>query len=321
MFVTLSRVSPGVNAILLSLAILGIFVAISAVFVPNFFEPVNLANIARLYAPSGIMAIGLAVVLLSGEIDVSVGAIASVSVMTATTLVDTNEFLAIGAALLVGAVCGCINGVIVTRVRVPSLIVTIATLSVFGGLAAVVNSQTKFFEDKYPIYSLPSTANVFGLPASFLLCVLIAAVLTWVTVGTSFGRQIYFTGANRRAAWMSGVPVNRVRIVAFMISGVCAATAGYLLSAQIGNAAVDIGTGQELTAIAIAVLSGVSLFGGRGSIAAVLIGTMTLGVFINMLALFRLGSNFSLAMQGILVVAVVLLFGIVTRRSTRDDNS
>lgn len=318
---TTRRSSPATSTLLLSIAILAVFIVIAAVFIPNFFAPTNLANITRLYAPAGIMAIGLSMVLLTGEIDVSVGAIASVSVMTATRFVDIDQLLAIVIALVVGVVCGLVNGFVVTRLRVPSLIVTIGTLSLFGGLAAVVNSQTKFFEDRYPLYSAPSRANLLGVPLAFVICVLIAALLWWVTARTAFGRRMYFVGTNRRAAWMSGVRVDRIRIIAFTISGFCAALSGYLLSAQIGNAAVDIGTGQEITAIAIAVLSGVSLFGGRGSIAAVLIGTLTLGVFINMLALFRLGSYFSLAMQGVLVIAVVFLFGILNRRATKEDAS
>lgn len=316
---TKTRVSPAASTLLLSLAILAIFVVVAAIFIPNFFAPTNLANIARLYAPAGIMAVGLSMVLLTGEIDVSVGAIASLAVMTSARFVDISQPLAIAVALLVGVLCGLCNGFVVTKLRVPSLIVTIGTLSLFGGLAAVVNAQTKFFENHYAIYSAPARANLFGVPVSFLIFAAITTVLWWVTAQTVFGRRMYAVGTNRRASWASGVRVDRIRIIAFTISGFCAALSGYLLSTQIGSAAIDIGTGQELTAIAIAVLSGVSLFGGRGSIGAVLIGTLTLGVFINMLALFRLGSYFSLAMQGVLVIAVVFLFGILNRRATKED--
>ncbi len=316
-----TRVSPAASTLLLSLAILAIFVVIAAIFIPNFFASTNLANIARLYAPAGLMAVGLSMVLLTGEIDVSVGAIASLAVMTSARFVDISQPLAIVVALSVGVLCGLFNGFVVTKLRVPSLIVTIGTLSLFGGLAAIVNAQTKFFENHYPIYSAPARANLFGVPVSFLIFVAITAVLWWVTARTVFGRRMYAVGTNRRAAWASGVRVDRIRIIAFIISGFCAALSGYLLSTQIGSAAIDIGTGQELTAIAIAVLSGVSLFGGRGSIGAVLVGTLTLGVFINMLALFRLGSYFSLAMQGVLVIAVVFLFGILNRRAMKEDAS
>lgn len=312
------RMSPTTSSFILSLAILGLFVLISALFIPNFFSPVNLSNIARLYAPAGIMALGLSVVLISGEIDVSVGAIASLAVLTATRFIDTSETIAIFLALMAGILCGLFNGFFVTYLRVPSLIVTIGTLSLFGGLAAVINPLTRFFEGNYPVYSAPITANILGVPLSFALFVLITAILWWLTTKVSFGHYLYYTGSNRRAAWMSGVPVNRIRITAFVISGFCAALSGYLLSAQIGNAAVNIGTGKELTAIAIAVVSGVSLFGGKGSIPAVMIGTLTLGVFINMLALARLGTYFSQAMQGVLIITVVLLFGVLSRATTRE---
>ncbi len=314
------RISPGASSLYLSVAILAIFIIISAFFIPSFFASVNLANIVRLYAPSGIIAIGLSMVLLSGEIDVSVGSIASVSVMTATRFIDVNQVLAISIALIVGVVCGLLNGLIVTKLRVPSLIVTIATLSVFGGMASIIGPQSLLLKDNYPVYSTPVNANIIGVPLSFLLCLLIAVVLWWTTAHTSFGRQVYFTGSNRRAAWMSGVPTDRVRIITFVISGFCAALAGYLLSAQVGVLVNYIGRGQELTAITIAVLSGVSLFGGRGSIAAVLIGTLTLGVFINMLALFRLGSHFSLVMQGVLLLIILLLFGIISRQTTKGES-
>jgi ribose/xylose/arabinose/galactoside ABC-type transport system permease subunit len=304
------------NGILISLIILFIFAIIAAIVVPNVFKAVNLTNILRVYSPAGIMAIGLALVLLTGEIDVSVGSIMSLAVMTASKLMDTSETLALISIVLVGGICGLINGIIIAKLKVPSLMVTIGSMSLFGGLASiVVNAQTKFISDIYVTFNAIAKGTVLGLPATFIICLIVALLCWTLTAKTRFGRGIYYTGANKRAAWMSGVNIDRVKITVFVISGILAAIAGMLITTQIGRAKSDVGSGYEVTAIAIAVLGGTSLEGGRGSILGVLCGMITMGILLNMLALSRMGSYFEMAMKGILVIAVVFVYELARRRS------
>jgi ribose/xylose/arabinose/galactoside ABC-type transport system permease subunit len=310
------RLSGLDSDLVLSLSIMLVFSVISALLIPHFLEPSNLENILRIYSPSGIMALGLALVLLSGEIDVSVGSIMSLSVMVGSIVLKQNELLAIPVMIVVGALCGLVNGILVTRLKVPSLIVTLGMISVYAGLAAiVVNSQGTFFNDAYPQFTIPARGDILGIPTSFMICLLVAVFGWWLSRRTRYGRDLYFTGANRRSAWMSGVHIDNVRILAFVVCGATAGLGGYLTFAHIGGSSAEIGVGHEMTAIAIAVLGGVSLFGGKGSVLSVLIGMVTMGVFLNMLALSKLGSYFILAMQGVLVIVVVILFGLMERWS------
>jgi ribose/xylose/arabinose/galactoside ABC-type transport system permease subunit len=297
------------NGVFISVVILALFVSVAAWFIPHFFHPQNISNILRVFAAAGVMAIGLSLVLLIGEIDVSVGSIMSLAVMTSTLFMDHSEYLALAVLVGVGALCGLLNGLIVAKLKVPSLMVTIGTLSLFGGLASiVVNAQTKFITDAYPVLLGIARGEMLGLPNTFVLC-LLTAVAAWIlTARTNFGRRMYYIGANRRAAHFSGISVERVKILVFMMSGILAALAGMLIATQIGRAKSDIGNGYEVTAIAIAMLGGTSLFGGRGSPLGVLFGMITLGVLTNILALSKMGSHLEIAMKGVLVIAVVYVY-------------
>lgn len=304
------------NGIVLSSIILFIFVIVAAIVVPNVFQPRNLTNILRVYSPAGIMAIGLTLVLLTGEIDVSVGSIMSLSVMVASKIIDLSEPLALISIVVVGGLCGLINGLIVAKLKVPSLMVTIGTMSLFGGLASiVVNAQTKFISDIYILFTSITKSEIVGIPSTFIICLVVALICGLLTSKTRFGKNLYYTGANKRAAWLSGVNIEKVKIIVFVISGILAAIAGMLITTQIGRAKSDVGMGYEVTAIAIAVLGGTSLEGGRGSVLGVLFGMITMGILLNMLALSRMGSYFEMAMKGVLVIAVVFIYELVNRRS------
>ncbi|MBN9000315.1 MAG: ABC transporter permease [Rhizobiales bacterium] len=302
------------NGIVISLVILALFIAAAAWLIPAFFHAQNISNILRVFASAGIMAIGLSLVLLIGEIDVSVGSIMSLAVMSSMLFIDQSEYLAIGVLVLVGALCGLVNGIVVAKLKVPSLMVTIGTLSLFGGLASiVVNAQTKFISDAYPLFLAIAKGDALGVPNTFVFCTLIAVVAWIITAWTRFGRSMYYIGANKRAAYFSGVDVDTVKISVFVISGVLAAIAGMLITTQIGRAKSDVGNGYEVTAIAIAMLGGTSLFGGRGSPLGVLFGMVTLGVLTNILALSKMGSHLEIAMKGVLVIAVVYIYELLRR--------
>ena len=304
------------NGIFVSVIILAIFLIFASIAVPNVFQTTNIANVLQVNSPSGIMAIGLALVLLTGEIDISVGAVMSLSVMVISKIIDYSEPLAIVAMIGVGAACGFLNGWIVAKVKVPSLMVTIGTMSIFSGLASIItNAQAKFMTSAYPIFTTLSKGDLGGIPVTFVIC-LILAVLFWIiTSKTKFGKDIYYTGANKRAAWMSGIRIDHIKIIVFIICGILAALAGPRITTQIGRSNSDAGTGQEVTAIAIAVLGGVSLDGGRGSILGVLCGMVTMGILMNMLALSGLGTYVEMAIKGILIIAVVFIYGLVNRKT------
>lgn len=304
------------SGIVMSVIILLIFIIVAACAVPNVFQLKNLTNILRVNSAAGIMAIGLALVLLTGEIDISVGAIMSLTMMIASKIIDFNEIFTMIAIIIVGGLCGLINSLIITKLKVPSLMVTIGTMSIYSGLASIiVNGQTKFITEAHPIITSVAKGAVFDVPNTFIICIIVAFLCWLLTSKTQFGRSIYYTGANKRAAWMSGINIDKVKIIVFVICGVLAAISGLLITAQIGRAKSDVGTGYEATAIAIAVLGGVSLDGGKGSILGVLCGMGTMGLLINMLALSRMGTYAELAMKGVLIISTVYLYGFVNRRA------
>ena len=304
------------NGIFVSVIILAIFLIFASIAVPNVFQTTNIANVLQVNSPSGIMAIGLALVLLTGEIDISVGAVMSLSVMVISKIIDYSEPLAIVAMIGVGAACGFLNGWIVAKVKVPSLMVTIGTMSIFSGLASIItNAQAKFMTSAYPIFTTLSKGDLGGIPVTFVICLILAVLFWTITSKTKFGKDIYYTGANKRAAWMSGIRIDHIKIIVFIICGILAALAGPLITTQIGRSNSDAGTGQEVTAIAIAVLGGVSLDGGRGSILGVLCGMVTMGILMNMLALSGLGTYVEMAIKGILIIAVVFIYGLVNRKT------
>ncbi len=306
------------NGLSISIIILLVLLAIAAILVPKVFQMQNLDNVLRLYAPAGIMAIGLSLVMFTAEIDISVGAIMNLSMAAGALVLDMNEIGAFFLILGVGVVCGLVNGILVTKTKTQSLMITIGTLSVYNGLAAIlVNAQPKYISNIYTFLNMMGKENVLGLPIPFFICVVLAVIFCFLMAKTRFGKQTYYVGANKRAAWMGGVDIDKVRIICFTISGLLAALSGPLLAAQIGSASIDMGTGYEVTAISIAVLGGVSLDGGRGSVLGTLCGMITMGILLNMLSLLGLGTYAAKTLQGALIIGIVCLYGFLRRRANR----
>ena len=304
------------NGIAVSVIILCVFLLIAAIGVPNVFQSANLANVFRVNSPSGIMAVGIALVLLLGEIDISVGAIMALSVMIGAQVIDYSEPAALAVIIGIGAACGFLNGWVVAKMRVPSLMVTIGTMSIYTGLAFIIsNSQAKFITPTHSLFGTMAKGDLGGIPNTFILFLVVTIVLWVIASKTSFGKSIYYTGANKRAAWMSGIRIDHVKIIVFVICGITAALAGPLLTTQIGNATPEAGHGQEITAISVAVLGGISLDGGRGSVICVLFGMITMGILMNMLALTGMGTYVEMAVKGLLIIAVVFIYGLVNRKT------
>lgn len=303
------------QGLIISFIILAILLIISAIFVPKVFQIKNLENLLRTYAPGGIVAVGLSMVILTGEIDVSVGAIMTLSMAVAAKLYDINEPLALAAALAVGLLAGFMNGFFVARMKVSSLMLTIGMTSVYGGLASIlVRAQKKYITELYPITLRVAKGSIFKIPIPLFLCVILAVLLDFILRKTAFGKMIYYTGVNKRAAWMSGVNVASKKIICFTIAGLFAAVAAILLSGQLGSSTVQLGDGYEITAISIAVLGGISLNGGKGSIIGTLLGFITISLMQNMLAIAGLGTYMSMTLKGIMIILVVFLYGKSVRK-------
>ena len=277
-----------------------------------FIDPINQANILRDVAETGIIAVGMTFVILVGEIDLSVGSVLALSAtVSAALLVRLNlgTELVIPIGLLVGGLAGLINGVVTTAVRIPSFVVTLAMMSfargfarlTLGGLAIPVITGAGGAPDSFFIFA----QRWFGIPVPAIVMLAVAIVSGIVLRFTAFGRHIYAVGGNSVAARLSGVRVDSVRIIVFVVCGVLTALAGMIHAAQLNQGSPNDGVGYELNAIAAVVIGGTSLQGGIGSLAGSIIGAWMLGMIDNILGLNNINSDVQLLIKGALIVAAV----------------
>jgi ribose transport system permease protein len=276
-----------------------------ALTTPSFLAAENFRNIALQVAVLSIVAIGATVVIFTGGIDLSPGSlIAYLSMMLAVTvkLSGVDLWLAIPLVILLGAVFGAVNGLLVAYVRIPAFIVTLAGLSAYKGLALTVGGGT-------PVFSLsPDLGQVFygellGVPLPFYYVVGMYGLATLVLGHTRFGRELYAVGGNESAARLSGINVRRVRLLAFVIAGACAGVGSVLLAARLNSGSPNYGTLIELQAIAAAVVGGASLAGGRGHVVNTLVGALIIVLVQNGLNL----NAVSTSVQSITIGSIILL--------------
>ena len=256
-----------------------------------------------------LMALALTLVIVAAEIDLSVASVLALSSALMAELWNAGLALELimPICLLAGAACGVFNGLLVTRFGLPSLAVTIGTLALFRGLAFVVigdESVTDFPAD-YTDLAFGNFAGTF-IPNTMVLFAILAVAFGVLLHATPFGRSIYAIGANEEAAYFTGLRVKRVKLILFTLSGIVAALAGIVITLRNSTAAANVGQGFELTAITAVLLGGVSIFGGRGTIAGVILALLLLGGIQKALLLSQ-----SISSYWIQIVTGVLLVGSV----------
>jgi rhamnose transport system permease protein len=227
-----------------------------------------------------LMALPLAMVIIAAEIDLSVASVLALSSAVMAYLWNHGQPVEtiIPICIAVGALCGAFNGVLVTGLGLPSLAVTIGTLALFRGLAFVVigDESVTDFPTTWTDRAFGNFADTF-IPNTMVLFALLAVVFAVVLHATPFGRSIYAVGANEEAAYFSGLRVKRIKLTLFTLSGAVAGLAGVVISLRNSTAAANVGQGFELTAVTAVLLGGVSIFGGRGTIAGVILALLLLG--------------------------------------------
>ncbi len=285
-----------------------LIVIVLAILSPAFRTPENLINIGRQIAILGIASFAMTYVILLGEIDLSVGAVASAAgVVTALALAAGLGPLAIPIGIAVGAAFGLLNGLLTVYVAVPSFIATLVSFFIAQGLALTLTTgQTILFQADW-FRGLFATTSVFGLNASFLWLVAMFAMLWWLLARTRFGARVYAVGGSQESARMLGLAVDRMKIAVFTLGGALMGVVGMILIARIGNARADGAVGLEFDAIAAVVIGGTRLGGGYGSLARTLVGVLLIGVLNNGLAILNVDFNTQQVIKGVLVIGVVLI--------------
>jgi rhamnose transport system permease protein len=276
----------------------------------------NLLNQGRLTTEVGLIALPMTFIIITGGIDLSVGSIVGLCAILLGYSWKNFDFplpLAIGFSLLVGAGAGFLNGLIITRVKVPPLIMTIATLALYRGLAEGI-SQAHSVRGYPTWFYFVGQENFLGVPAQLWL-LLIAIIATGIVLDrTTFGRTLYAIGNNETAARFSGLPVDRVKLIIYTLSGFMAGLSAFVLVSRVTTTRSDMGSGYELDVIATVVLGGTSIFGGVGTIWGTVVGLVMIQLLKDGLALTGVKGDATIVVIGAVLILSTLVASSLQRR-------
>ncbi|PYE84837.1 ABC transporter permease [Pseudoroseicyclus aestuarii] len=295
---------------------------------PYYFTTGNLLIMSSHVAIFGLLALGMLLVILTGGIDLSVGSTLGLAGVVAGALMQGVEIQAMGLTLYpsvwvvvvltlgLGALVGLVNGVLIAIFKVPAFVATLGLLYVARGIALLMTNGLTY-NNLGGREELGNTGfawlgfnRLWGVPIGVLVLAAVAILCSLVLTRTAFGRWVYSTGGNARAAELSGVPVKLTTIAVYMASGVCAAIAGLVLSSQLTSAGPTAGTTYELTAIAAVVIGGAALTGGRGNVRGTMLGAFVIGFLSDGLVIIGVSSYWQTVFTGAVIVLAVLLNSI-----------
>jgi ribose transport system permease protein len=288
-------------------------VIIMSVASPYFLSSDNIFNVLRGMSTIGLMAIGQTMVIITGGIDLSVGSLMAVSSMLMARMITVsgqNPLLAVICGLSFGILLGTISGLTITRFKINPFITTLGMLSIGRGLTYLLASGVKgSVASNIPMQNesiiFLGSGYLGPVPFSVILLLLLVILTTFFLRRTVPGRYIYAVGSNERSARLSGVPVNRVRVFVYAISGFFSALAGIILAGRLSTAATNIGIGNELDVIAAVVIGGASLHGGEGTVAGAIIGATIMAIVRNAFVLLHIPNHFQTITIGMVIVLAV----------------
>lgn len=302
-----------------------VLVIVFSLLTDAFLTPTNLILMTRHVAYNAILALGMLLVITTGGIDLSVGSTVGLSGVVAGVLLqgwelslfDTTAYPAVWVvviiALAVGGLVGALNGWLITRFNVAPFIATLGMMYVARGAALLISNGATFPrlqgdpELGNTGFSFLGVARPLGIPTAIWIMIIFAIIIGVLVTRTRFGRWLYATGGNERAAHLSGVPVKSVKMRVYIISGVCAGMAGLIIASELTSAAPQTGQTFELNAIAAVVIGGASLAGGRGTVKGALIGAFVIGFLSDGLVLVGVSSFWQTVIKGLVIVLAVIL--------------
>lgn len=285
---------------------------------PEFFSFRNIINILRNGALVGIVAIGMTFPMIAGAFDLSVGTILGLATVIVIKMQPTNlgsALIAVLIALTLGGLFGVINGLVVGQWRTNSIITTTGTAYVALGITLLyAQGQHVWVENMFKPLEFIGKGKFGNIPAPIIIFITVAIIGQLVLNLTRFGRQLYATGGNPTAAALSGISVNKIRILAYVISGLSAAVAGLMIAARTQNVDPSFGLGQEIDVLTCVLLGGVSLYGGRGTVTGTVAGVLLLFMISNAMTLSGIPYELQLIFKGVILVATVAVNVILQRR-------
>ncbi|WP_159567313.1 ribose ABC transporter permease [Budvicia diplopodorum] len=299
------------------IALIVLIIAVSFLS-PNFFTVNNMFNILQQTSVNAIIAVGMTLVILTSGIDLSVGSLLALTGAIAASLVglEINAFVAIAASLALGAGVGAVTGVIVAKGKVQAFIATLVMMLILRGVTLQFSDGSPLnlgFSDNTDVFEWFGIGQPLGIPTPVWIMAIVFIAAWYLLNHTRMGRYIYALGGNEPATRLSGISVDRVKIIVYSLCGLLAALAGVIEVGRLSSAQPTAGGGYELDAIAAVVLGGTSLAGGRGRITGTLIGALILGFLSNALNLLSISSYFQMIVKG----AVILLAVLVDNKSSK----
>jgi rhamnose transport system permease protein len=304
---------------LVLLVALAVALAVLAVLTDRFMTVGNLLNQGRLMTEVALVALPMTFIIITGGIDLSVGSIMGLTAILLGIFWQGGLPLplAVVAAIAVAGLCGFFNGLLITRVRVPPLIMTLATLALFRGLAEGI-SQARSVRGYPEWFFVLGQGEVLGVPTQ-LWILLIAVVVFWVVLSkTTFGRSLYAIGHNETAARYSAIKVDRIKLAIYTVSGLMSGLAGAIFVSRVSTTRSDMGTGLELDVIAAVVLGGTSIFGGIGTIAGTVLGFTLIQLLKNGLALTGVKGDATIVVIGTVLILSILITNFLQYRRGSD---
>ncbi|MGW3628385.1 ABC transporter permease [Streptomyces sp. NPDC000880] len=308
-----------------------VIVIVFSLLSPNYFTGENLLVMTRHVAVNAILAIGMLMVILNSGIDLSVGSTVGLTGVVAGYLLQGVNvpfweavaypavWVVVLCSLFVGAVIGWINGMLVSRFRVAPFVATLGTLYAVRGIALLITNGLTFpklqgsSELGNTGFNWVGFESLMGVPVGVIVMVVLAAGASTLLTRTPFGRWLYASGGNERAAELSGIPVKRVKLSVYVISGVCAAVAGLIIASELTSATPQTGSSFELTAIAAVVIGGASLSGGKGTVRGCLLGAFVIGFLSDGLVIIGVSQYWQMVFKGAVIVLAVMLNAIEYR--------
>jgi len=285
----------------------------------TFLTVKNGINILRQLSLNAILTCSLTLCIISGSIDLSVGPVLSISGILFFSCLQMNlsTFVAIAIAMVFGMLIGLFNGVIIANTNIPPFVVTLASMYILSG-AGFIYTDCKTILFSNPVISVLGKGMVFGsLPLSFVITVFAVTICYILLYKTKSGNYIYAVGGNEKSSILVGIRPKKTKILVHFFSSTYAALAGILLTSRMGAATARVGLGYEADAIASAVLGGVSLVGGRGTLGGAMIGALVLAVLRNGMTQVGIMENWQLVAKGVLIVFAVIADNIITVRKKR----
>ena len=288
-----------------------ILMAVITIINSNFLTANNLLNLLLQVTSNALIAFGMTFVILTGGIDLSVGSILALSSALTAGLLGSGMpvTLAILISLILGCILGMVNGLLISYGKLAPFIVTLATMTIFRGATLVYtngNPITKGLSDTF-LFQFLGQGYIVGIPFPVIIMFIVFIVLYVLLHKTAFGKSVYAIGGNEKAAYISGVKLNKVKIIIYSISGIMASISGLIITSRLSSAQPTAGASYEMDAIAAVVLGGTSLSGGKGRILGTLIGALIIGVLNNGLNIIGVSAFWQQVVKGVVILIAVLI--------------